>query len=204
LKSSDANLRRRIAREAAALLYSGVEKEYKQAKAKAARTLRSRVLPTNLEMAIELDRIAEENEGQDRMKRLVRMRKEALTLMRILRAYDPLLIGSVWRGTINHHSDIDIVVYHDDFDEVLRTLKQKIRVVQVERVAVTERGQRKDSLHLYAASTDGENIEIKVACRDEAASIIKCETYGDQVVGLQVEELENVLKEDPTRRFVPF
>jgi predicted nucleotidyltransferase len=125
--------------------------------------------------------------------------------MRMLRAYDPLLIGSVWRGTINHHSDIDIVVYHDDFDEALRTLKQKkVRVVQVERVAVTERGQRKDSLHVHAASTDGENIEIKVACRDEAASIVKCETYGDQVVGLHVEKLENVLKEDPTRRFVPF
>jgi len=156
-------------------------------------------------MAVELDRIAEENEGQDRMKRLIRMRGEALTLMRVLRTYDPLLIGSVWRGTINHYSDIDIVAYHDHFDEVLSTLKQnKVKVVQVERIAVTEKGQRKDSFHIYAASLDGENIEIKVAHRDEAASIVKCETYGDQVVGLHIEELEKVLNEDPTRRFVPF
>jgi hypothetical protein len=85
----------RITKEAATPLYSGVEKEYEQAKVKAARTLRSRVLVTNLEMVIELGRIAEENEGSDRMKRLIRMCREALTLMRILRAYDPLLIGSV-------------------------------------------------------------------------------------------------------------
>ena len=83
-------LRRKVAREAASLLYSGIEKEYKQAKLKAARTLGVKFVPTNLEVAVELDRIAEEREGAERQERLIRMRKEALQLMSILRAYNPI------------------------------------------------------------------------------------------------------------------
>jgi hypothetical protein len=77
-------------------------------------------------------------------------------------------------------------------------------VLQVGRVAVAEKGQRKDSLHVYAASRARENIKIKIARRDEAASIVKYETHGDQNVGLHTEELENVINEDSTQRFVPF
>jgi len=199
------NLRRRITREAANLLYSGVEKEYKQAKLKAAKTLRSRLLPTNLEVAIELDRIAGENENSTRQERLVRMRRDALTLMQLLTAYNPRLVGSVWRGTIHHDSDIDIVVYHDQFDDVTNTLKQHdIKITQTEQVAVTKKGRRKGSFHIYAESPAGEKTEIKVASPEEAALIVKCETYGDQVVGLRIEELRRLLRQNPTQRFVPF
>src|SRR4030042_1294952 len=68
----------KVAREAAVLLYFGTEKEYKQAKLKAAKTLRTNFLPTNLEVALELDHIAEENEGVARKQRLVQMREGAL------------------------------------------------------------------------------------------------------------------------------
>jgi hypothetical protein len=64
----------RVAREAATLLYFGAEKEYKQAKLKAAKTFGVHFLPTNLEVALELDRIAEEKEGSARKERLVLMR----------------------------------------------------------------------------------------------------------------------------------
>ena len=70
-------LRKRIAREAASLLYFGVEKEYKQAKLEAAKIVKSKFLPANLEVALELDKIAEENEGPARKERLIQMRKEA-------------------------------------------------------------------------------------------------------------------------------
>jgi len=42
--------RKRIAREAANLLYYGVEKEYEQAKLKAAKSFRLHFMPTNLEV----------------------------------------------------------------------------------------------------------------------------------------------------------
>ena len=197
-------LRKRIAREAASLLYFGVEKEYKQAKLKAAKIVKSKFLPTNLEVALELDKIAEENEGSARKERLIQMRKEALKLMKILKAYNPLLIGSVWRGTICHDSDVDIVVYHDEPEDILKILKQNdLKIMQAEWVAVTKKGKRKGSFHVYAELPIKERAEIKIVQSLEAFMKEKCEIYGDEITGLSVQKLEKLLKENPTQRFVP-
>jgi len=197
-------LRKRIAREAASLLYFGVEKEYKQAKLKAAKIVKSKFLPTNLEVALELDKIAEENEGSARKERLIQMRKEALKLMKILKAYKPLLIGSVWRGTICHDSDVDIVVYHDEPEDILKILKQNdLKIMQAEWVAVTKKGKRKGSFHVYAELPIKEKAEIKIVQSLEAFMKEKCEIYGDEITGLSVQKLEKLLKENPTQRFVP-
>jgi len=197
-------LRKRIAREAASLLYFGVEKEYKQAKLKAAKIVKSKFLPTNLEVALELDKIAEENEGLARQERLIQMRKEALKLMQILKAYKPLLIGSVWRGTIRYDSDMDIVVYHDEPEDILKILKQNdLKIMQAEWVAVTKKGKRKGSFHVYAELPAKEKAEIKIVQSLEASEKEKCEIYGDEITGLSVQKLEKLLKENPTQRFVP-
>ena len=197
-------LRKRVAREAASLLYFGVEKEYKQAKLKAAKIVKSNFLPTNLEVALELDKIAEENEGSARHERLIQMRKEALKLMKILKAYKPLLIGSVWRGTICHASDVDIVVYHDEPEDILKTLKQNnLKIMQAEWVAVTKKGKRKCSFHVYVELPAKEKAEIKIVQSSEAFMKEKCEIYGDEITGLSVQKLEKLLKENPAQRFVP-
>jgi predicted nucleotidyltransferase len=194
-----------MARETANLLYFGIEKEYKQAKLKATKTFGAKILPTNLEVAIELDKIAEENEGETRQKRLIQMRKEALKMMQILKAYRPLLIGSVWRGTIHHESDIDIVVYHDEPNDIINALKQNnLKITQTEWVAVTKKGKRKGAFHIYAESLTREKAEIKVACPEEISRKEKCEIYGDAMVGLRIKELENLLQENASQRFVPF
>jgi len=52
-------LRCRVAREAAVLLYFGGEREFRQAKLRAAEALRVRVLPTNLEVSLELEELYE-------------------------------------------------------------------------------------------------------------------------------------------------
>jgi len=197
-------LRRKVAREAASLLYFRVEKEFKQAKLRAAKTLGTHSLPTNLEVVVELDKIAEENEGSARQERLIKMRQEALKLMQILRAYKPLLIGSVWRGAIHHESDMDIVVYHDEPDEIVKALKQNnLKITQTEWSTVTKKGKRKGSFHIYAESPAKEKAEIKVASLEEAGSEEKCEIYGDRITGLRLKELEKLLKENPAQRFIP-
>ena len=197
-------LRKRIAREAASLLYFGVEKEYKQAKLKAAKIVQFKFLPTNLEVALELDKIAEENEGPARKERLVQMRKEALRLMQFLKAYKPLLIGSVWRGTIRYDSDVDIVVYHDEPEDILKILKQNnLKIMQAEWVAVTKKGKRKGSFHVHAELPTKEKAEIKIVQSLEAFMKEKCEIYGDEITGLSVQKLEKLLKENQAQRFVP-
>lgn len=197
-------LRKKVAREAASLLYFGVEKEYKQAKLKAAKIVQFKFLPTNLEVALELDKIAEENEGPARKERLIQMRKEALRLMQFLKAYRPLLIGSVWRGTICYDSDVDIVVYQDEPEDILKILKQNnLKIMQAEWVAVTKKGKRKGSFHVYAELPTKEKAEIKIVQSLEAFMKEKCEIYRDEITGLSVQKLEKLLKENPAQRFVP-
>ncbi len=202
--TSDTDIRRNVAREAAILLYFGAEKEYRQAKLRAAKTLGVHFLPSNLEVAMELDRIAEENEGNARMERLVKMRREALNLMRILEKFSPLLVGSVWRGTIYRESDIDIIAYHSEPREVLRLLGERFKVLEWGWVAVTKRGKPKKSFRIILELPSGEKAEITVRGVEEFGVKETCEIYGDTISGLNIRGLEKVLSENPTKRFVPF
>ena len=196
--------RKKVTIEAATLLYDGVEKEYKQAKLKAAKTFGLHYMPTNLEVAMEIDRIAEEREGPTREERLLRMRKEALRIMHVLKKYDPILEGSVWRGTIHHDSDIDIVVHHEEPKEVVGTLQQTdLKIARTEWVSVTKRGKKKSSFHIHVESPIREQVEIILHSPEEACLTPKCEIYGDEITGLRPQDLEKVLKENPDRRFLP-
>ena len=196
--------RSKIAREAATLLYFGAEKEYKQAKVKAAKTFGSHFLPTNLEVALELDRIAEETEGTARKERLIRMREEALRVMKTLENYNPALIGSVWRGTIRPGSDIDIVVYYDSPTEIVKLINAKgFEVAKNEWTTVTKKGKTESAFHIYFETTGKQKIEIVVRSSEEARIMRKCEVFRDEIKGLSSQELENLLKDNPTRKFIP-
>ena len=98
-------MKKRVAREAAVLLYSLQEKEYKQAKKRAAQTLGARILPSNIAVAEEIDMIADKTEGSSRQKNLLQMRKDALWIMKVIQDFHPKLVGSVWRGTAHRNSE---------------------------------------------------------------------------------------------------
>jgi predicted nucleotidyltransferase len=199
----DSDLRCKIAREAATLLYFGAENEYKQAKVKAAKTFGVHFLPSNFEVAIELDKIAEENEGPARKERLIQMRKEALKTMKILKEYGPRLTGSVWRGSIRQGSDIDIVLYHDMPNEILNVVeKNGIKISKAEWTTVTKRGHTEASFHIYLA-LGKQRVEIVVRNSEEANRKRKCEVFGDEIKGLNLQELEIMLKENPAQKFIP-
>ena len=202
--NADSDLRCKIAKEAATLLYFGAEKEYKQAKLKAAKTLGTHFLPTNLEVALELDKIAEANEGAARKERLIQMRKEALKIMKTLKEYHPLLIGSVWRGTVRQGSDIDIAVYHDVPDEIPIFLeKSGVKISRTEWTTVTKKGKTETAFHIYVETSSKQTAEIVVRNPDEAGYKRKCEVFGDELKGLNVQELERVLEENPAQKFTP-
>jgi len=201
---ADSDLRCKTAKEAATLLYFGAEKEYKQAKLKAAKTIGTHFLPTNLEVALELDKIAEAHEGPDRKERLIKMRKDALILMKILEEHNPRLIGSVWRGTIRRGSDIDIIVFHDVPDEIVNALeKSGVKISKTGWTMVTKKGKNAESFHIYVETYSKQTAEIVVRCLDEANRRRKCEVFGDELKGLNVQELERMLEENPERKFIP-
>jgi predicted nucleotidyltransferase len=198
------DLKRRVAREAATLLYFGAEKEYKQAKDKAAQTLGTHFLPSNLEIALELDKIAEENEGEKRKERLIQMRTEALEIMRLLSAFCPVLIGSVWRGTIKQGSDIDLAVYADDSAMVLSVLKAGgVKIQKTQWTTVNKKGATLESFHIYAQTKAKHNMEIVARAIEEKGKKRRCETFGDELKGLNAKELEKVLTTNPTAQFIP-
>jgi predicted nucleotidyltransferase len=200
----DFDLKQRVAREAATLLYFGAEKEYKQAKDKAAQTFGVHFLPSNLEVALELDKIAEENEGPKRKVRLVQMRNEALALMQLLCDFYPVLIGSVWRGTIRQGSDIDIAVYADDPEEIVGVLKAEgVKILKTGWTTVNKLGVTLESFHIYSETSTNYGLEIVVRSPEEARKKRKCEIFGDELKGLNLKELGKILEINPTQQFIP-
>jgi len=198
------DLKQRVAREAANLLYFGAEKEYKQAKNKAAQILGTNFLPSNLEVAVELDKIAEEKEGPTRRNRLICMRKEALQVMKLLREYKPLLIGSVWRGTIKVGSDIDIAVYKDEPEEIIEVLRNNgINVLKSTWTNINKHGETLESFHIYAQTEAKHSLEIVARKMEDYGKKRKCETFGDEIRGLKIKELEKVLQDNATQQFTP-
>lgn len=199
-----AGLRRRVAREAAVLLYTSQEKEYKQAKSRAAQTLGMRILPSNAEVAEELDEIAEEQEGSSRRERMSQMRKEAFQIMGVLKVFHPRLVGSVWRGTAHRNSDIDIITFSSDHNAVLDSLvKGSFKILRTEWCSVTKRGKKESSFHIYLVLSSGNEVEVVVRSPEKMSFLGKCEIYGDVVKGLSYSQLQRVLKENPLQRFVP-
>jgi predicted nucleotidyltransferase len=194
--------REQVAREAARLLYSHTVKEYKDAKEMAAASLGTRALPSNFEVAEELEKITEEQEGSGRLDRLMVMRKIALEMMTELRDYDPVLIGSVWRGTPRAGSDIDIIVYHEVPDEVAGKLNHE--VVGMEKKVFTVNGLPRASTHIQLEIQDYP-VEIVVRSHRDREYYVdeRCDTYGDLKKGLKLQELERLMRTDPLRRFIP-
>jgi len=198
------HLRRKVAREAALLLYTEQEKEYKQAKRRATQILGIKVFPSNLEVAEEMDRIAEENEGSLRRERLIQMRKDALQLMGTLKEFYPKLIGSVWRGTAHRNSDIDIDTFSSTPENVLTKLKENhFQVEGTEWRSVTKGGKAESSFHIHLTLPSGNEAEIVVRSPENKNRFRRCEIYGDLMIGLNFSQLKKVLKENPLRRFVP-
>jgi len=197
-------MRRRVALEAASLLYTSQEKEYKQAKLKAAETLGVRILPSNREIAEALDKIAEENERSLRQELLVQMRKEALQIMQTLKDFHPKLIGSVWRGTAHKNSDIDIVTFSQDHKTVHARIKENnFKITKTEWLSVTKKGKKETSFHIYMVLPSSNEAEIIVKSLEKKDSPEKCEVYGDEMTGLDYSKLQKLLKEKPTQKFVP-
>jgi len=166
--------------------------------------LRTKVQPSNFEVALELDKIADELEGVSRREALVRMRREALHIMRILESFNPVLTGSVWRGTARRGSDIDIIVHSSDPDRVVDVLKSSNLNILERRVETANfLNQIKKFFHVKVGLDSGTEVEVVVRNLDDLGRAEKCDIYGDLMIGLRIEDLESLLRHDPLKRFVP-
>lgn len=186
------------------LLYTGNAKEYMQAKIMATKKLGIKRYPSNYKIAIELDRIADELEGKERKELIIKMRKKALKLMRLLKEYSPRLTGSVWRGTARIGSDIDILVYAFDPSEIVQIIKKNnFRIIEKKWIKTDFHNSIKSFFNIRVAIDMDQESEITVRGMDDVEIIEKCEIYGDLRKGLSIEQLINILNKDALKKFVP-
>ncbi|MFO0830567.1 MAG: HD domain-containing protein [Phycisphaerales bacterium] len=167
---SDQKVRRAIALRAAQMMYTREEREYFQAKRKAAKLVtgdkRGRDLPSNAEIREQVQLLAEMLEGDKRQKDLTRMRLEALRFLRLLNRWRPRLIGSVLTGHIRAGSDIDLHVFCDSPTLVADVLEQEGFYTQVEYKRVTKGGEERHFTHVHVKSAF--DVELTVYPADKA------------------------------------
>lgn len=188
--------RYRVAYEAARLLYIRAVKEYIQAKELAASNLGIHENPSNFEVALQLDKIIDEEEGTQREERLVEMRNIALNIMRLFQDYNPILIGSVWRGTSRLGSDIDIIIFTKNISKIQQMLTS---------YQILERGEVKfkDGVKAYHFILKAKYPVDLVVRHPDDYKETKCDIYGDIKKGINPIELERLLLSNPQRKFIP-
>jgi predicted nucleotidyltransferase len=131
------------------------------------------------------------------------MRMLALEIMQVLKHMNPILKGSVWRGTANKNSDIDIEITSNEPNKVRELLERSgYKVTKItENVAVYgKRTSRSTHIQIDVGYIVGEIILRPV---NESELEERCDIYGDIKSGINFPELEKLMKSDSLRKFVP-
>ncbi|QEG38472.1 HD domain-containing protein [Roseimaritima ulvae] len=156
---SHSKLRRKIAWEAARLLYAREESEYYQAKRKAARRtasgwVRPADLPSNAEIRDEVRMMARLIEGErPHQDRLQSMRLRAVWWMDQLQMFHPRLIGSVLTGHVREGSDVDIHVFSGNPSAVASKVEDIGMRCELERKRLVKDGQCRVFTHIHIRDT---------------------------------------------------
>ena len=192
-------MRRRVAWEAARLMYTREESEYFRAKMKAARRIYSGDpkpgdLPSNREIRDQIQAMARLHEGERRNEKLRDMRIEALRMMRILHAFRPRLIGSVLTGHVRRGSDVDLHVFADSLESVCSALEAEAVSYEVERKRVLKHGQQRSFTHVHVA--DRYQFELTVYPSNMAHYVFKSSITGKGIERASIAELEQLLEKE--------
>ena len=189
-------MRRRVAWEAARLMYDREETEYFRAKLKAARRLtrgdfKPGDLPSNREIRDEIQAWAHLHEGERRTEDLRDMRLEALRMMRILRLFRPRLIGSTLTGYVRHGSDIDLHLFSDSIEAVSGVLDEEGFSYEIERKKVRKHGEERVFVHIHV--DDRFPFELTIYASDKAYYVFKSSITGKAIERASIAELEQLL-----------
>jgi len=196
---SSEKLRRRVAWEAARLMYTREESEYYRAKLKAARRIagsdfKPRDLPSNHEIRDEIQVMARIHEGDRRDQNLRQMRIEALRMMRILWRFRPRLIGSTLTGHVRRGSDIDLHVFSDSLEPITSLLESEGIPHEVERKLIRKAGE--EQLYTHVHVRDRFDVELTVYPADKAHYVFKSSITGKAIERASIAELEQLLSEE--------
>jgi predicted nucleotidyltransferase len=188
--------RRRLAWEAARLMYTREESEYFRAKMKAARRIvgsdfKPTDLPSNREIRDEIQVMARMHEGDHRTEKLREMRLEALRMMRLLKSFRPRLIGSTLTGHVRRGSDIDLHLFTDSLEPVTAVLDAEGIVYEVERKRVLKQGEERTYTHVHIP--DRFDFELTLYPSNKAHYVFKSSITGRAIERASIPQLEGLL-----------
>ena len=198
-KMASDKTRRRVAWEAARLMYGRDESEYFRAKMKAARRiglgdLKPGDLPSNREIRDQIQAMARLHEGRRRTENLCAMRVEALRMMRILRTFRPRLIGSTLTGHVRSGSDVDLHLFSDSLEAVCGALEAEGIDYEVQRKRVRKQGREQTFRHVHVQQRFP--FELTVYQRNMAHYVFKSSITGKAIERASIAELERLLEEE--------
>jgi len=127
-KKKLSQVRRIVAAEAARIMATQAQCNYRVAKQKAAERLginTRMALPSNVEVEVALRAYQGLYGGQQHVQHLRKMRKAALRVMRSLDSFYPRLVGPVLEGTADKHARVSLHVFSDPPDAVAIHLLDK-------------------------------------------------------------------------------
>ena len=195
---TESKLRRRIAWEAARLMYFREESEYYRAKMRAARAVQRgwvhpSDLPSNAEIRDEIELHARMFEGEGRDADLRSMRLEALWMMVKLERFDPKLIGSVLTGHIRHGSDIDLHLFSDSIEPITAQLDRDHLLYDIERKQIRKEGETRTYTHVHVR--DRRKFELTIYPRSKSSFVFTSSITGKAMERAGRAQLEELLRQ---------
>ena len=121
-------LRQRIAQEAARVMAQSGNRNFLQAKRKAAEQLGisdARHLPSNREVEDALAAYQRLFQAERQAGELQRLRRTATEAMRFLADFAPRLVGPVLEGTADAYSEVNLHLFSDSIEEVGHFLRER-------------------------------------------------------------------------------
>ena len=158
-------LRRMIAAEAARIMVTQAQSNYRIAKQKAAQRLGAgahTVLPSNVEVEAALRAYQEFYGGKQHLEHLQKMRECALRVMRSLEPFHPRLVGPVLDGTADRHSRVSLHVFNDPPDAVaIHLLERGLTFGQEQRKIRWHDGGHRE-VPLLITQIDNTDVELNL------------------------------------------
>ena len=155
--------RRMIAAEAARIMVTQTQFNYRIAKQKAAQRLgisARAAMPSNVEVENALRAYQEFYGGQHHSQHLQKMREIALRVMRSLQSFRPRLVGPVLDGTADEHARVSLHVFNDPPDAVAVHLLDKGRVFRDEQRKIRWYDGSYRQVPLLVTDTEDTEVEL--------------------------------------------
>jgi hypothetical protein len=196
ISGKQGSLRGRIAHLAARIMAEDGIDDFGYAKRKAARQAGARdarAMPDNQEIEQALAEYRAIYHKAEHEDLLTALRKQALTIMRMLERFNPHLTGAVLSGVAGRHSDIEIQLFVDSAKEVeLFLLNQGIRYRATQSKLHVNRVEK--LLPTFIVEQQGTPVQLTVLDRHDIRQSVRSSAMGRPIQRAALAGVEALLE----------